>query len=390
MISAEVITIGTEIMLGEILDTNAPHIARQLRDIGVDVSRTWSIADDTRLIATAIQEARQRARIIITTGGLGPTVDDPTREAVALSFGVQTEFRDDLWQQVIERFKGFDLVPSENNRRQAYVPENAIAIENPVGTAPSFMMPYTTAFDYGAEAGLILCLPGVPREMEYLMQSDVLPELRTRFSLSSVRLVRILRTAGVGESMIDEKIGDLELQDNPSVGLSAHSGAVDIRISALGATQEIAEALVAETESEVRARLGDWIYGADSENLGDSALARLDEMGWDLCVLEAGLEGKLLRQFASRGHPAFRVGLVMPDPPDNEDSLAAELAAFHKNNPAKVALGIALDPGDKRQHIYLALRTPDETKALRISYGGPPKLAGRRAINYAMDILRKL
>ncbi|NJN44264.1 MAG: competence/damage-inducible protein A [Anaerolineae bacterium] len=122
MLTAEIITIGTELLLGEIVDTNAPYIARKLRDVGVNIRRTWSIGDNIEDIAAAIQEATQRAQIIITTGGLGPTVDDPTRDAVARAFGVQTEFRPELWQQVIDRFARFDRTPTENNRKQAYVP----------------------------------------------------------------------------------------------------------------------------------------------------------------------------------------------------------------------------------------------------------------------------
>ena len=390
MISAEVITIGTEIMLGEIVDTNAPYIARQLRDIGIDVSRTWSIADDIELISSAIQEARQRARIIITTGGLGPTVDDPTRDAVAAAFGVASEFREELWRQVIDRFKGFDRVSPENNRRQAFVPSIATAIENPVGTAPAFMIAYHTADSAGGQPGLILCLPGVPREMEFLMDSDVLPELKTRFALKSVRIVRVLRTAGVGESTIDEKIGDLEAQSNPSVGLSAHSGAVDIRISALAETERAARAQIAEVESEIRSRIGDWIFGADEETLGDSALSRLAELGWDLCALEAGLEGKLLRQLALNRHPSFKGGTMVPEQPQDEHDLAQQLREIHDKAGTNAALAVGLVPGEKQQQIFLALRSPAGEKALRVPYGGPPKLAMRRAINFAMNMIRKL
>jgi molybdenum cofactor synthesis domain-containing protein len=130
MPSAEIITIGTEILLGEIIDTNAPYIARKLRDLGIDLYRKTSVGDNLQRIAVAIQQALEKNEIVITTGGLGPTVDDPTRQAVALAVGVEIEFRPELWEQVLARFLRFGRPPTDNNRRQAYLPQGAIAVEN--------------------------------------------------------------------------------------------------------------------------------------------------------------------------------------------------------------------------------------------------------------------
>ena len=144
MPSAEIITIGTEILLGEIVDTNTRFLARTLRGLGVNLFRTITIGDNAQRIAEAIQDSMRRADIVITTGGLGPTVDDPTREAVARAVGVETEFREELWEQVKTVIARYGRVPGENQKRQAFVPRGAIAIENPVGTAPSFIMEYTS------------------------------------------------------------------------------------------------------------------------------------------------------------------------------------------------------------------------------------------------------
>jgi len=154
MAKAEILTIGTEILLGEIVDTNSRHIARALRDAGIDLFWTSTVGDNPERIAEAIRAGLDRSEIIITTGGLGPTVDDPTREAVAMAFGVKTVFKEELWQQVIDRFTRFGRTPTENNKRQAYIPEGASAIENPVGTAPAFMMETDTQ--------VVISLPGVP------------------------------------------------------------------------------------------------------------------------------------------------------------------------------------------------------------------------------------
>lgn len=377
---AEIITIGTELLLGEIVDTNAQYIARCLREHGIDVFRTTSIGDNEERIAEAIRFALQSADIIITTGGLGPTIDDPTREAVALAFDEATEFRPELWGQVIERFARFDRTPSENNRRQAYVPQSAIAIENPVGTAPAFMMV--------SGSRVVVSLPGVPREMEHLLTNAVIPDLQARFTVNAITHVRLLHTTGMGESRIDELIGDLETLSNPTIGLAAHSGQVDVRITAKAPTKQAARAMIRPIENDLRQRLGHRVYGADEDTLASVAVKTLESHGWSLVVLEAGLGGRLLAEMPQRESP-FKNGQLVPQPPEDPGQLVemakTAAAVFH----AKVALGVALYPGVKSE-IYLALVTPREEKFLRVPYGGPQKLAPQRAANLGLDLLRKL
>ena len=195
MPSAEIITIGTELLLGEIVDTNATFLARSLRDVGIDLFKITTVGDNVKRIAQAIQLSLEKCDIVITTGGLGPTVDDPTREAVALAVGVKSEFHPELWEQIQTRFTRLGRMPTENNRRQAYIPEGAIAIENPVGTAPIFILEY--------HSHVIISLPGVPSEMEYLLQHNIIPYLQQHYSLQAVIKTRVLHTVGVGESQID-------------------------------------------------------------------------------------------------------------------------------------------------------------------------------------------
>jgi nicotinamide-nucleotide amidase len=215
MPSAEIIAIGTELLLGEIQDTNTRYLARSLMEVGVDLYRTMVVGDNAERIALAIQEALQRCQIIITKGGLGPTLDDPTRDAVALAVGVAKEFRPELWEQIQERFKRYGRQATDNNRRQAYIPQGSTAIRNPVGTAP--------AFYYESQNRVIVSLPGVPREMEHLFENDVLPYLKNKYNLLGTIKASVLHAAGIGESQIDEWIADLETNANPTVGLAAHA-----------------------------------------------------------------------------------------------------------------------------------------------------------------------
>ncbi len=380
MPSAEIITIGTEILLGEILDTNAQFLARTLRDVGIDLYRKTTVGDNPQRIAQAIQHAMQGCDIIITTGGLGPTVDDPTREGVALAFGVETKFHPELWEQILARFRRFNREPTENNRRQAYIPEGAIAVENPVGTAPAFI--------YEGERSTVISLPGVTREMEYLMKNAILPYLRRKFELRGIIKARNIHTAGAGESLIDNLIGDLEGLSNPTVGLAAHSGQVDVRITAKAESEAEADRLILPVENLVRQRLNEWIYGVDEETLEAVALDAVEKRGWTLAVVEAGLSGNLIRRLAGAGK-AFLGGESLPEI-SSPETLQTATEAYRRWRKAEVGLGVTVMPGNEKQEVLIVLITPDEARHFTRPYGGPPEYAPRWAVHHSLDILRRI
>ena len=368
MTSAEIITIGTEILLGEIVDTNTRYLARNLRSLGVDLYRTITIGDNVERIASAIRESMERAEIVITTGGLGPTVDDPTREAVARAVGTEVEFREDLWQQVVATIQRYGRTPSENQKRQAYVPKKAIAIPNPVGTAPAFIVE--------TERNAVISLPGVPKEMEHLLHESVIPYLQKRFDLHHIIKVRILHTSGLGEGMVDERIGDLETLSNPTVGLAAHNGVVDIRIAAKSEAETEADRMIAEVEQDLRVRLKEVIFGADDDTLEGVTFAAADRCGWSVVSLERGLPDSLSRRLPNLTSLDLQPG-----------SLMDELRAALRRDPAKnAALGIACFVDDMAAE--LGIITPRGEKSMRITYGGHPRNLPRWAFNNALNILR--
>jgi nicotinamide-nucleotide amidase len=380
MPKAEIISIGTELLLGEIVDTNAPYLARLMRDIGVDLYRKTTVGDNIKRIAQIIQESLERCDIIITTGGLGPTVDDPTREAVALALNVPTEYRPELWEQIQTRFQRYGRAPTENNRRQAYIPRGAQAVENLVGTAPSFIVDINEK--------VIISLPGVPKEMEYLMQNEIIPFLRKRFDLHEIIKARVLHTAGVGESQIDDMIGDLETWVNPTIGLLAHSGQVDVRITAKADSENEADQMIQSLEEVLRERLGDMIYGVDQDTLESKALENLQSKGWKLVVMEAGLNGDLTKKLSS--NPDIHLGdMVLESLPDPVE-LKNLTTAFQLDKSAQVGLGVCLIPNEDKQDIYFCLVSPLGIQQLHRSYGGAPGNAPRWAVNHALDLLRRL
>lgn len=379
MTSAEIITIGTEILLGEIVDTNTRHIALTLRGLGVDLYRTITIGDNVERIAESIRNSMERADIVITTGGLGPTVDDPTREAVAKALGVKTEFREDLWQQVVETISRYGRKPSENQKRQAFVPQGAIGVKNPVGTAPCFIVekPSPPApLPQGERGAVVISLPGVPNEMEHVLHESIIPYLQTRFDLDQILKVRILHCAGLGEGMIDEKIANLETLNNPTVGLAAHTGVVDVRIAAKAKTEAEADAMIARVESQVRERLGSVVFGADEDRLEEVALDAVARRGLSLAAIESGLDGLLARKIP---HTASIPDLT-------PDTLREALHAARAESHTDVALGVAVFM--KERAAEMALITPKGEKSHRITFGGPPKSLPRWSVNLALNWLR--
>ena len=369
MPSAEIITIGTEILLGEIVDTNTRYIARTLRGMGVNIYRTITIGDNTERIAEAIRHSMERADIVITTGGLGPTVDDPTREAVAKAAGVELEFREDLWEQVVAVISRYGRKPSENQRRQAYVPKGALAIPNPVGTAPCFIVE--------TERNAVVSLPGVPNEMEHILHESIIPYLQKRFELNEIIKIRVLHCAGLGEGMIDEQIAELETLSNPTVGLAAHTGVVDIRIAAKAKSEAEADRMIADIENKIRERLGDVVFGVDEDRLEDVTLNTVAKRGWTVVGVESGLDGLLARKIP------HTVSLSDLTP----ESLMAALRAARADANAEAALGVAMYLEERAAEI--ALITPKGEKTHRITYGGPPRSLPRWSVNLALDWLRR-
>jgi len=222
----------------------------------------------------------------------------------------------------------------------------------------------------------IISLPGVPKEMEHLFHESVIPYLQKRFELSHVIKVRLIHTSGVGEGMIDEKIDDLEMLTNPTVGLAAHNGVVDIRIAAKAETEEAADRLIAEIEQNLRERLGDVIFGVDEDTLEDVTLAAVERQGWKLTMLGYGLHDSITRRLP---------GIVSASDL-RPDLLPHELRAAMEKDSADTGLGVASFVDDMSAEIVVI--TPRGEKKHRITYGGHPRSLARWAMNIGLNMLR--
>ena len=376
--SAEILTIGTEILLGEIVDTNSAYIAQALRQAGVNLYATATVGDNVDRIRRALSNSLDRADVVITTGGLGPTVDDMTREAVAGAAGVELVFREELWQQVKDRFARYGREPGDNNRRQAHIPDGATGIENPIGTAP--------AFSLALEDRLIYALPGVPAEMKWLLHERVIPDLEGRFQLSQVIRRRVLRTAGVGESTLDEKIRDLEESENPTLGLSAHPGRVDLRLTASAESEDEAEALLDDMEAELRRRVGKHILGSDADTLETVVLNLLRQRNWQMVTIEAGTGGALAGSLSDyRVH--FKRGVLLGD----EEAASAQdvMEEEMERHEAEVGLSLVISRQAEEIMITGCIRTPEFERDFEQAYGGPPENAPGWGAALLLERLRR-
>lgn len=355
--SAEIIAIGTELLLGEIVDTNSAYIARQLREIGLNLFRTTVVGDNRDRISEAVRSALGRAQVVIATGGLGPTGDDVTREGIAGALGVDLEFKEELWSAIQARFVSFGVQATENNRRQAFLPAGSRALHNPVGTAPGFM-------NFEGER-LIAALPGVPGEMQYLLEQEVIPAVVEKYQLGDVIQSRLIRTAGVGESWLDERIGDLQAGSNPTIGLAAHPGRVDIRVTAKAPTGAQAEAMIEVLAAEIRERVAEHIYAEGQLDLEQVLLDRLQASGHSLLVVEGGTGAELARALANSGG-GFDRAIVLPAGLPWEDILAASDERPGRSHPGMVLV------------VRLETSKRERTLEGRISYRGVEELVTRR------------
>jgi nicotinamide-nucleotide amidase len=391
---AEVITTGTELLLGETIDTNSAYIARALRDIGLDLYYLITVGDNEMRMAEMLDQALDRSDVVITTGGLGPTVDDVTRQAVARATGRELVLMPELLADIEAFFTQLGRQMTDNNRRQAFIPAGATPIRNPVGTAPCFIVE--------DPRGIVISLPGVPREMEFLMQTEVLPYLSQKLGTQVIR-ARIIRTCAIGESTIDSLIGDLEEMSNPTVGLAAHPGQTDVRITAKGQTEQEVYELIARTEAQIRERLGDVIFGVDNETLEDVVARGLIESDQSVAIVESHTHGAIagqLRQALDARREAGRIVMTKTLPPFalplDETAIREQALEAARSSGAHLVLFVAgairedrgahgADPG--QTHIVLITRTQQASHTFR--FGGPLGHTQQWVSYRALDMLRR-
>jgi len=310
----EIIMIGTELLLGQIVDTNAAFLGQVLAENGINLYQKTTVGDNPVRIRQALDAVLDRSDVILTSGGLGPTEDDITRECIAELLDRPLEFRQDLYEELVDRFNRFRFIMTENNKKQASAPRGAIGIPNPNGTAPGLIVE--------DPRGTIICMPGVPSELKPMLTDSVIPYLRKRFALTGIIHSRVLKVCGIGESRVDTAIGDfIRDQQNPTVGVLASPDAVRIRITARANTVEEAETLIDGVDAKVRERLPGLVMGVNDATLEQVVDDLIRARGWRLAVAETVTGGMIAQRLTSVGAKAFAGGLVIPNSLSGLDKL---------------------------------------------------------------------
>lgn len=376
----ELLMVGTELLLGQIVDTNAAFMGQVLAENGINLYQKTTVGDNPGRIRAALDAALDRSDAVLVSGGLGPTGDDITRECIAELLGRPLEFREDLYQQLVERFARFKFPMTENNKKQAMAPHGALPIENPHGTAPGLIVEDAR--------GVIVCMPGVPGELRPMLTERVVPYLRERFGVRGVLHSRVLKVCGLGESRVDAAIGDLIVsRQNPTVGVLASPDAVRIRITARGETFEEAVALIDPVDAEVRNRLPGLIMGVDEDTLERVVDALLLERGWRLAVAETQTGGLVAQRLTAAGARCFAGGWVFPldGQPGGGALDMAEGIRLHCR--ADCGLAIALDGMSQQTHVGFV--TPEGTVEWTLGYAHTDERSQVRTSVVALERIRR-
>lgn len=403
--NAEIVSIGSELLLGQIVDTNASWIAQRLAEAGVNLFYKTTVGDNMDRMVEVLDRALDRSDVVVTGGGIGPTQDDLTREAIAKVTGRKVVTDPGSLLELRERFQKRGFILTKNNERQAQIPDGAIVVRNPNGTAPAFIVE--------TDRGVTISLPGVPFEMKWLVENEVIPYLREKFGLTQMIHYRILKVADLGESAVDDRIGHLIAEStNPTVGVLAHPGQVDVRIAALAKSIDEANGLIDVVDTEVRELLGDHIFGVDDETI-ESVIGKLvAESKATVATCEDLSGGAVAAAIQEAAGPAFlesaivntndalekiaRAGGENPPFEDGAERAAALARAIRQTSGATYGIAVhGVEEGDQRTEnlgrgeTYIVVSGPNGERARHVRSAGRGTPDRRRAAMGTLSLFRR-
>jgi nicotinamide-nucleotide amidase len=315
---AEIVSIGTEILMGEIVDTNSAYLASELAGLGIDVQWVSKVGDDPNRLFDVVDRAWRRSDVTLTTGGLGPTSDDLTRETIARTMGEQMEVQEELLEHLKAHFAGRGTPMPSTNIKQATLIPSARTISNPMGTAPGWLVE--------KNGHLIVAMPGPPRELQRMWTHEVAPELKRRNPDVAI-VTRTLKTFGISEGGLNEMVAPLFESENPSLGIYSKQDGIHLRAIATAPTEDEARRLIAPMEAEIREIAGDSIWGEDGDTPDSQVASLLTGAGQTLGVIEAFTGGLLAVGLAGHtgGQGFFRGSFVAVD----QESLGRHGVGLH-------------------------------------------------------------
>ena len=403
---AEIITVGTEILLGDIVNTNSQFLAKELASLGLDVYYQSTVGDNESRLMDTLNESLDRSDIIITTGGLGPTNDDITKEVAAKCFNQELVFYNDIWKDIKQYFEKIGVEPTENNKKQAYFPKDCIILNNSNGTAPGAILK--------KENKMIIVLPGPPKEMIPMFNNELKKHLE---NLTDYKLIsRTLRFFGIGESELEDKLSDIiNNQTNPTIAPYAKEGEVTLRITAKSYTKDDADNLIDEVENKIKTLVGKYLYGYGETTLEETVAKLLVEKNLTIAVSESctgGMVSSMLIDYPgisqvfmegcvtySNEAKMSRLG-VKKETLDNFGAVSTEtaiemakgVAMNLKTNVGLSTTGIAGPGGGTTEKpvglVYIGLYINGKTKVKKLNLAGSREKIRVKATKEALNFLR--
>ncbi len=398
----EIIAVGTELLLGQIVNSNASTIGAALAEKGLDAHYQQVVGDNLERVASTIRTAVERSDAVIITGGIGPTQDDLTREALCLATGLEMEFSEDYADHLREWWASRGREMPVSNLQQAQHPAGAELLDNPKGTAPGLAIEH--------DGTLIFCVPGVPAEMIHLLHTELIPRVVAKSNTAEVLASRLLRTWGLSESGIAETLDDLYTgSTNPSVAFLASAGEIKIRITAKAGDRKTAEELIEPMDAEVRHRLRDAVFGVDDETIERIVFDLLDAKGWRIGVAESMTGGLLTGRLTDLpGASKYVAGGVVPYDPAlkasllgiddishvvNEETAAAMAVGIRELLDVEVGLSVTgsagPDPLEKPPGtMMIGVSTPEETRTREVRMVGDRERIRTYGVTTALQLTR--
>jgi len=401
----EILSVGTELLLGHLVDTNAPYLAESLSELGVDVYFISQVGDNLDRLVLALQRGWERSDLIVITGGLGPTGDDLTREAISALLGQEMVVQPGLVEDLRAFFTRRNRSMPERNVKQATLIPSARALANPIGTAPGWWVE--------KDGRVIVAMPGVPVEMKRMWEQEALPGLG-KVAGGWVILSRTVKTLGIGESQAEHELRELTASPNPTVATYAKRDGVHVRITAKAQSAEAAQEMVTGVEGKVRGIIGDHIYGVDRESVADAIGELLSRSGLTLGTMEVGTGGQLSSTLttASTGGDLFSGGLLahgaatlsrfgvdqarVAEKGTLSDNVARAMATAARASllteiGLAVACGMEQDGAGEQTFgvVYAAVDLQGDVSSVANRYSTTYADLRRRAVLDAMDLLRR-
>lgn len=403
---AEIITVGTEILLGDILNTNTYYLSNELANIGVDVYYQITVGDNEKRLLNQLEESFKRSNLILLTGGLGPTEDDITKEICAKYFNMEMEFHQPSWDKIIEIHNKMKRKPTENNKKQAYFPVGSIIVPNEYGTAPGCIME--------KDDKTIIVMPGPPREMKPMFDNYIKPFLKK--NSDCILQSKVHRIIGIGESKVENDLLDLiQKQQNPTIATYAKDGECTVRVTAKSKTIEEAEKLIQPISDEIKNRFKEAVYGEDETTIEDEVAKLLVKNNLTISVAESctggmvssslinypGISSVFMEGCVTYSNEAKMMSLGVKEETLNAVGAVSEqcakemaegVAKRHNTNIGLSTTGIAGPEGGSKEKpvglVYMGIKINNKTIVKKYIFNGDRQQIRYRACKTLLNDLR--